>query len=48
MPPLPQVWRAGGCVAFPTETVYGLGADARDDMAVARIFEAKGGRGSIR
>jgi L-threonylcarbamoyladenylate synthase len=35
------IWRAGGCVAFPTETVYGLGADARDDMAVARIFEAK-------
>jgi len=29
-------------VAFPTETVYGLGADARDDLAVARIFEAKG------
>ncbi len=35
------IWRAGGCVAFPTETVYGLGADARNDMAVARIFEAK-------
>jgi L-threonylcarbamoyladenylate synthase len=35
------IWRAGGLVAFPTETVYGLGADARDDMAVARIFEAK-------
>ncbi|MBO6782514.1 MAG: threonylcarbamoyl-AMP synthase [Alphaproteobacteria bacterium] len=32
----------GGLVAFPTETVYGLGADARDDTAVARIFEAKG------
>ena len=32
---------AGQLVAFPTETVYGLGADARDDMAVARIFEAK-------
>ena len=32
----------GGLVAFPTETVYGLGADARDDRAVARIFEAKG------
>ena len=29
-------------VAFPTETVYGLGGDARNDMAVARIFEAKG------
>ncbi|MCS6855785.1 MAG: L-threonylcarbamoyladenylate synthase [Elioraea sp.] len=33
--------RAGGLVAFPTETVYGLGADATDDHAVARIFEAK-------
>lgn len=36
------IWRAGGLVAFPTETVYGLGADARSDLAVARIFEAKG------
>ena len=34
------IWRAGGLVAFPTETVYGLGADARSDLAVARIFEA--------
>ncbi len=33
---------AGELVAFPTETVYGLGGDARSDMAVARIFEAKG------
>lgn len=33
---------AGRLVAFPTETVYGLGADARDARAVARIFEAKG------
>lgn len=33
--------RAGGLVAFPTETVYGLGADARSDHAVAGIFEAK-------
>ncbi len=32
---------AGACVAFPTETVYGLGADARDDRAVAGIFAAK-------
>lgn len=31
----------GGLVAFPTETVYGLGADARNDLAVAGIFEAK-------
>jgi L-threonylcarbamoyladenylate synthase len=34
--------RSGELVAFPTETVYGLGANARDDRAVARIFEAKG------
>ena len=34
--------RAGGLVAFPTETVYGLGADATDALAVAKIFEAKG------
>ncbi|MFN9195785.1 MAG: L-threonylcarbamoyladenylate synthase [Pseudomonadota bacterium] len=33
---------AGELVAFPTETVYGLGARADDDAAVARIFEAKG------
>lgn len=34
--------REGGLVAFPTETVYGLGADATNDRAVAAIFEAKG------
>ncbi len=34
--------RAGQTVAFPTETVYGLGADATDGIAVAGIFEAKG------
>ena len=33
---------AGGLVGFPTETVYGLGADALSSKAVARIFEAKG------
>lgn len=33
--------REGGLVAFPTETVYGLGADATNDQAVARIFAAK-------
>ena len=32
----------GGLVAFPTETVYGWGADAFDARAVARDFEAKG------
>ncbi len=36
------VLRAGGLVAFPTETVYGLGADARNVDAVARIFAVKG------
>ncbi|GJE18801.1 L-threonylcarbamoyladenylate synthase [Methylobacterium marchantiae] len=34
--------RQGGLVAFPTETVYGLGADASDAEAVARIYAAKG------
>ncbi|WP_334193386.1 L-threonylcarbamoyladenylate synthase [Pararhodobacter sp.] len=34
--------RSGALVAFPTETVYGLGGDARDDGAVAAIFAAKG------
>tara|TARA_R110002051_G_scaffold1008_12_gene5054 strand:- start:9938 stop:10867 length:930 start_codon:yes stop_codon:yes gene_type:complete len=37
-----EILRAGGLVAFPTETVYGLGADARNDHAVAAIYEAKG------
>jgi len=35
------ILRSGGLVAFPTETVYGLGAVATDDRAVASIFEAK-------
>src|SRR5437763_15011355 len=33
---------AGGLVAFPTETVYGLGADATNGEAVARLYAAKG------
>jgi L-threonylcarbamoyladenylate synthase len=37
-----EVLRTGGLVAFPTETVYGLGASARDPQAIARIFAAKG------
>ncbi|MFL5899451.1 MAG: L-threonylcarbamoyladenylate synthase [Solirubrobacterales bacterium] len=37
-----RVLKRGGLVAFATETVYGLGADATDPGAVARIFEAKG------
>ena len=36
-----RVIRAGGLVAFPTDTVYGLGADATNDRAVATIFEIK-------
>ena len=37
-----ELLRAGRLVAFPTETVYGLGANALDAAAVLRIFEAKG------
>jgi L-threonylcarbamoyladenylate synthase len=37
-----RVLAAGGLVAFPTETVYGLGADATNERAVARLYEAKG------
>ncbi|HVO99717.1 MAG TPA: L-threonylcarbamoyladenylate synthase [Bryobacteraceae bacterium] len=37
-----EMIRAGGLVAFPTETVYGLGANALDASAVAKIYEAKG------
>nr|MDA3833152.1 L-threonylcarbamoyladenylate synthase [Spirochaetales bacterium] len=36
-----EIIRKGGLVAFPTETVYGLGADALNPRAVARIFEVK-------
>lgn len=36
-----KVLASGGLVAFPTETVYGLGADARNDRAVAGVFAAK-------
>ncbi len=36
-----EIIRGGGLVAFPTETVYGLGADACNPLAVARVFEAK-------
>ncbi len=37
-----EILRGGGLVAFPTETVYGLGANALDAVAVQKIFEAKG------
>ncbi len=36
------ILRGGGLVAFPTETVYGLGADATSDCAVAKLYAAKG------
>jgi L-threonylcarbamoyladenylate synthase len=36
-----QIIRSGGLVAFPTETVYGLGANAENPLAVAEIFEVK-------
>ena len=37
-----NIIKSGGTVAFPTETVYGLGADALNGEAVKKIFEAKG------
>lgn len=37
-----EILRAGGLVVFPTETVYGLGADAANPAAVARVYAAKG------
>ena len=36
------ILKEGGLVAFPTETVYGLGANALDSGAVLKIFDAKG------
>jgi L-threonylcarbamoyladenylate synthase len=41
-----EILRAGGLVAFPTETVYGLGADASSAAAVARLYQAKGRPGN--
>src|SRR5689334_9273978 len=37
-----EALKSGGLAAFPTETVYGLGADATSDTAVAKLFAAKG------
>ncbi len=37
-----EILKKGGIVAFPTDTVYGLGASALDEDAVARVYEAKG------
>jgi L-threonylcarbamoyladenylate synthase len=42
IPRAAEILRSGGIVAFPTETVYGLGANALDERAVARVFEVKG------
>ncbi len=42
IPAAAAILRAGGTVAFPTETVYGLGADASNPLAVRQIFEIKG------
>ncbi|NLK63395.1 MAG: hypothetical protein GX287_08095, partial [Fusobacteria bacterium] len=36
-----KIIKNGGLVAFPTETVYGLGADVFNPIAIAKIFEAK-------
>ena len=43
-----RVIAEGGLVAFPTETVYGLGANALDPEAVKRVYEAKGRRSKKR
>ena len=37
-----EVLESGGVVVYPTETVYGLGADALSEKAVRRVFELKG------
>ena len=37
-----NIIRQGGLVAFPTETVYGLGASALDEQAAAKVYAAKG------
>ena len=37
-----EIIRRGGLVAFPTETVYGLGANALDPVAVGKVYAAKG------
>ena len=37
-----RILREGGIVAFPTETFYGLGVDARQEAAVEKIFRIKG------
>ncbi|MFO1065824.1 MAG: L-threonylcarbamoyladenylate synthase [Pirellulales bacterium] len=41
-----EILRSGGLIAFPTETVYGLGVDASNEQAVKRLFAAKGRPGN--
>lgn len=43
-----QILKEGGLVAFPTETVYGLGANALDEEASRKIYAAKGRPPTIR
>ena len=43
-----EIIKSGGLVAFPTETVYGLGGNALDESASAKIYEAKGRPSIIR
>ena len=42
-----DVLRRGGIVAYPTDTLYGLAVDPRDEAAVARLFDAKGREGGM-
>src|SRR5699024_3445348 len=42
MEEIKSIFENGGLIAIPTETVYGLGADARNDKAIKQIYEAKG------
>ena len=42
-----KILQSGGLVAFPTETVYGLGADALNNNAVSKIYAAKNAQLSI-
>ena len=37
-----EVIQAGGLIAFPTDTLYGLGADALNEAAITRVYEVKG------
>ncbi len=41
-----RTWESGGLVVYPTDTVYGLGADAENESAVLRVYEVKGREGN--